>query len=257
MHWASWLLLMVLSTVRGVLMIIFTVVLFGGVLSTIVMLALGRGPVEVAVPNVVNVPCEQAQQTMEAAGLRLDVSREVFNPEVGEGNIITTRPAAGKLTRQGRKVFALVSMGSEEAVVPKVVGHNMHSAQQRLSEARLTVGTVVYKADSNPRDHVLQQTPVADSTVSRNHQVHLVLSGGPDFGRQQLAGGRTLVFRTARLVVPQGEPLQRIMIKVVSTERKFEKVFYSRVHRPSDEVVADFYAPENARLQVLVDSRQP
>jgi hypothetical protein len=31
-------------------------------------------------------------------------------------------------------------------------------------------------------------------------------------------------------------------------------VFYSRVHRPGDEVTADFYAPEGGRLQVILDN---
>ncbi len=252
--WPSWLLQMLLATVKGLLATILTVVLFVGVVSALVLVALGRGPAEVAVPNVVNMQRDQALQTMIDAGLRLDISREVYSVDVEDGYVILTRPAAGKVTRAGRKIYAVVSLGAQDVKVPKVVGHNSESAQQRIRDAKLSVGTVQYKADSNPRGHVLEQSPSADAVVSRSQQVNLVLSGGPEYGRHKFAGERTVVFRTARLVVPQGEALQRVVIKAVSTKPEFEKVFYGRVHRPGDEVTADFYAPQGARLQVLMDN---
>lgn len=245
---------MLLTTIRGLLGTLMTVVLFVGVVSVLLLVALGRGPGEVAVPNVVNMKQDEAQQVMADAGLRLDDSREIHSTEVPDGCIIETRPAAGKVTREGRKVFAVVSLGSEKATVPKVVGHTSTAAQQRIREAKLNVGVVVYRADSNPRDHVLEQSPADGTTVARNQSVNLVLSGGPEYGKRKLSGGRTLLFRTASLKVPQGEPLQRVVLKVTSSNPDFEKVFYSRVHRPGDEVTAEFYVPEGGRLQVTLDN---
>jgi hypothetical protein len=253
-RWPSWLALMLWSTIRGILATVLTVALFVGVLSALVLIALGRGPAEVAVPNVVNMQRDHALETMADAGLRLDLSREVYSTEVEDGHVISIRPAAGKVTRRGRNIYGIVSLGTQDVKVPKVVGHNSQSAQQRIRDAKLNVGTVQYRSDSNPRDHVLEQSPAAETLVSRSQQVNLILSGGPDYGRQEMAGGRIVVFRTAKLVVPQGEPLQRVVIKVVSTNPKFERVFYGRVHHPGDEVTADFYAPQGARLQVLMDN---
>ncbi len=254
-HPLLWLGLVLWASIKGIVAIIFTIAIFIGIVSLLVLAALGYGPEEVAVPNVVNMPLEKATQVMSEAGVELEVAREVHNAKTADGCVMETRPAAGKVTREGRTIYAVVSLGPKDAKVPKVVGHSSKAAQQRIREAKLRVGNVVYKADSNPRDHVIEQAPTAGTVVGRDNPVNLVLSGGPDYGRAQLSDKRTLFFRTIKVTVPQGQPLQRVVIKVAAGEAELEKTFYNRVHRPGDEITADFYAPQGATLQVVIDNR--
>jgi len=244
---------MVWTTIRGLAAMLFSVAIFVGVVSLVILVSLGRGPREVTVPNVVELPLEQAKQMMTENGLELVVVHEMHSTETAEGSIAETRPAAGKVTRQGRRVEAVVSLGPKNVKVPELVGHSFETAQQRITGANLQLGGIVRKADSTPRDYVLAQSPAAGKVVGRSHAVDLVLSGGPEYGRAKSDSGQTLVFRTVELIVPRGQPLQRVVVKVVPDDGDTEKTFYSRVHRPGDEVKADFYAPRGGRLQVSID----
>jgi len=224
-HPLPWLGLVLWASIKGTVAVIFTVAIFVGIISLLVLAALGYGPEEVAVPNVVNMPLDKAKQVMSEAGVELEVAREVHNTNTADGCVMETRPAAGKVTREGRRIYAVVSLGPKDAKVPKVVGHSSKAAQQRIREAKLQVGNVIHKADSNPRDHVIEQAPTAGTVVGRSHPVNLVLSGGPDYSRAQLSDKRMLFFRTMKVTVPRGQPLQRVVIKVVAGESDREKTF--------------------------------
>ncbi len=254
-HPLAWLGLVLWASIKGIVAIVFTIAIFVGLVSLLVLVALGYGPQEVAVPNVVNMPLDKAKQAMTEAGVVLEVARQVHTTKTADGCVMETRPAAGKVTREGRKIYAVVSLGPKDAKVPKVVGHSSQAAQQRIREAKLHVGSMIYRADSNPRDHVIEQAPSAGTVVARDCPVNLVLSGGPDYGRTRLSDKRTLLFRSVEVTVPQGQPLQRVVIKVTADEAEGEKTFYNRVHRPGDEVKADFYAPKGATLEVVIDKQ--
>ena len=254
LHPGVWLALAVWTTIKGVIAIIFTIALFVGLASLLVMVALGRTGHEALVPNVVGMPLEEAKEAMSEGKFRLEVIREVNSKKTAEGRVMETRPPAGKVVKEGRKIQAVVSLGARDVKVPKVVGHGRETAESRIREAKLTVGTVLYKANSNPRDHVLKQDPAAGTVVSRKHTVNLVLSGGPDYGSARL-GDETLVFRSVVITVPRGQPLQRVRIEVAGTSPDFKKGFYNRVHRPGDEVKADVYGPQGARLRIIIDKK--
>jgi len=252
LHPGLWLALVVWTTIKGVISIVFTIAIFVGVVSLLVMAGLGRMGHEVLVPNVVGMPLEEAKEAMSEGKFSLEVIREVNSNKTPEGCVMETRPPAGKVVKEGRRIQAVVSLGASDVKVPKIVGHSRETAESRIREAKLTVGTMLYKANSNPRNHVLEQDPAAGSVVSRKHPVNLVLSGGPDYGSTRI-GDETLVFRSVVVTVPRGQPLQRVEIEVAGKSPDFKKGFYNRVHRPGDEVKADVYGPRGARLYIIID----
>lgn len=240
-------------TVKGIIEIALTVSLFVLIASAVVLYALGRGPQTVAVPNVVGVSVAEAELAMSDAGLELIVKNEVYNTDVDEGSIVETRPAAGKVSKEGRKIEAIASLGTRTMTVPKVIGHDFKTARERVETAKLSLGDIVYRADASPKDHVLEQQPTAGKTVGRNHLVDLVLSGGVDYGKHELSNGRTLHFRSVEITVPTGQPLQRVKVQVAASRYDFRRVFYNRVRRPGEKVKVDVYGPQGATLKVYIE----
>lgn len=251
-HPVVWFLLALWTTIRGVLGIIISIGVFGGIVGLTVMAILDAGPEEVLVPNVVGMPLAEAQQAAATAGLELAVGQEVYDAKVPHGNITETRPAGGTTTKIGRRIEGVLSLGAREVKVPKVVGQSLSSAEKVVGDAGLRVGTVSRQANEAPAERVLKQTPAAGEVVGRDSRIDLLVSGGEDFGSVTLEDGRKLHFRTVVVRVPAGESLQRVIIRARSRDGEYHRTFYNRVRRPGDEVRADIYVATGQQLQVEV-----
>ncbi|MFN8487878.1 MAG: FG-GAP-like repeat-containing protein [Caldilineaceae bacterium] len=147
-----------------------------------VNLVVSLGPVQttVTVPNVVGLTQSAAQQAITGAGLTVGTITQSYNNSVPAGNVISQNPTAGALVAGNSAVNLVVSLGVTPVIVPNVVGLSQTAAQQALTGAGLTVGTVsqVYN-NSVPAGNVVSQTPAAGNGVAPNTAVSLVVSRGP------------------------------------------------------------------------------
>ena len=147
-----------------------------------VNLVISLGPVQttVTVPNVVGLTQSAAQQAITGAGLVVGTVTQSYNNSVPAGNVISQSPTAGASVAGNSAVNLMVSLGVTPVTVPNVVGLSQTAAQQALTTAGLTVGTVsqVYN-NSVPAGNVVSQTPTAGNGVAPNTAVSLVVSRGP------------------------------------------------------------------------------
>lgn len=242
------------ATVKGLGSILFVGLLIVALIAILMLVAFGPAAPLVTVPNVVRQPVKDAQAELEAKHLKLTVANYDYDPDVNEGSIISISPYEGKLVRAGREIRATVSRGTRNVKAPDLVGLTFDAASQKLTELDLQVGTAPRQSNAKPDGTVLRQAPAAGTVLARKVKINLAVSGGPDFAKVTTADGKTYLFRTLNVTVPQGKPLQMVSVTVEGED--VEQSVFERLCRPGEDVKVDFYGPEGARAQVKIDDER-
>lgn len=243
-----------LSTVRGLASLLIVIVLIITAVALAMLLAFGPAAPLVTVPEVIGQPVKDAQAQLDAKHLKLTVANYEYNPDVNEGSIISISPYGGKLVRAGREVRATISRGSRNVKAPSLIGLTLDEATQKLTNRDLQVGNAPRQSNDKPDGTILRQDPAAGTVLARKAKVNLAVSGGPDFARVEVTGGKTFLFRSLSVAVPQGKPLQMVSVSV--EEDGEDKSVYERLCRPGEDVKVDFYGPQGARVRVEIDDER-
>jgi len=131
-----------------------------------------------AVPRVVGSTTLVAQQALVVAHLDARVIRS-FDESAKAGVVLAGDPPAGSEVRRGSTVTLTVSQGPERYNVPQIVGRTQAEAQQRVGDARLTVGSVTGAfSETVPQGQVISTSPVAGTALRRSGSVTLLISRG-------------------------------------------------------------------------------
>ena len=157
-----------------------------------VRINVSKGTGRVAVPDLVGVRREIAEQRLERAGLEARVF-EVPAAEP-EGTVVAQNPVPGRQVARDDTVRINVSTGTPpdgdggggatggaqpaRVGVPDVVGSDQVTAQQRLQRAGFGV-TVAIVPSREPAGVVVAQNPAAGTQARRGSYVHVNVSEGP------------------------------------------------------------------------------
>lgn len=227
-----------MSAVRKTLLaiVVFIVVLVG-----VMFFYLSRRPPDVAIPDFVGMPLEEARVLAEEKGLRLVVQSEQYNEEYPEGVIYFMNPPAAKVVKTGRVVEVWVSRGSRFAITPDLTGLPLEQAKDAIAEAGLNVGAISEEySDKVPAGNVIKQLPAPGIRLERDRAVSLVYSLGPkpeEFSPPAdtvPSSGEPRSFDVS-FSVPEGPEQQNVQIVVRDDEG--ESIVYSAPHKPGDRVV--------------------
>jgi eukaryotic-like serine/threonine-protein kinase len=139
-----------------------------------VTLEVSRGPGDVRVPSVENLPQAQAVHDLNKQGLKANIDEE-HSDTVREGFAIRTVPREGTLVTRNTRVRLFVSSGPEKVTVPDVVGLDRDSAQKQLDDQGLAVTVQQQESDKTP-DEVLAQSPTAGTHVDKGTRVTITVS---------------------------------------------------------------------------------
>lgn len=153
----------------------------GGALAALIVgVTLFAGPLSRAtVPEVAGLSQEEAKDTLEDAGFRVDpVLRN--DPDTAAGRVISQEPAAGARIRSGSLVRIAVSLGPELVSIPDIVGARYAAAERRLRSEGFTVARVDAFHDSVARLHVITVEPDPGLLVERGSTVTVLVSKGPE-----------------------------------------------------------------------------
>ena len=101
-----------------------------------VVVSEGREPI--GVPDVRDLPQDQAEQRITDAGLVVGTVTRQRDPSVPEGSVIRTDPTAGNLFR-GQSVALTVSDGPPTVTVPDLTGEQLDAARGQLESRGVEV----------------------------------------------------------------------------------------------------------------------
>jgi eukaryotic-like serine/threonine-protein kinase len=130
-------------------------------------------------PGVEGMPQAQAQDKIEAAGLKFEVGDQAFSETVTKGAVIATDPKAGDRILDDGTVSATISLGPERHAVPILRGLTVDQAAEELDQANLAVGKITEAfSETVAEDLVIRSTPRAKTELPRDNEVALVVSKG-------------------------------------------------------------------------------
>jgi serine/threonine-protein kinase len=99
---------------------------------------------------------------------------------VPAGRVIGTRPAAGTVLSDNRRVTLLVSVGKPKVEVPQVAGRTLRDAEAALAAAHLEARRERVFDDNIPKGLAVGTDPAAGSSATWGSTVTLKVSKGPD-----------------------------------------------------------------------------
>ncbi len=132
----------------------------------------------VAAPSVIGLAEGDARVTARRAGLELVVLERRFS-RAPEGQVIEQSPAPGTEIRRSDPLKVVLSAGTEEFVLPDVVGQGLALAAGTLEAKGLFVD-VAYVVSDAPSDTVLSSIPAPGATVRTGDRVRLEVSSPRD-----------------------------------------------------------------------------
>jgi serine/threonine-protein kinase len=144
--------------------------------NTTVVLTVAVQPGQVAVPDVRGLSQADARQRLIDAGLQPGDVQEADDPEVEQGAVIGTDPAAGSQVAPGTTVAIIVSSGAVE--VPGVEGQQVNDAIAAIQAAGLRVEQIGQASDEPPGT-VIDQDPAPGDTVPAGSTVRIIVAQPP------------------------------------------------------------------------------
>ena len=164
------------------------------------------GCAKVAVPNVEGLTQAAATTAITGAKLKMGSITQQASNTVASGKVISQEPGSGSSVAEGSPVKLVISSGPQIATVPNVEGLTQAAASAAITEAKLTVGTVMQQASNTvATGNVISQDPANGSSVAEGSPVKLVISSGPQM-----------------VVVPSVEGLPQAAATTTITEAKLK-----------------------------------
>jgi len=207
-----------------------------------IVVSLGLSEEEAIVPDVQDIPIEEAKSKLEKEGLSYKIE-EKFDENIEIGNVISQSPKKDTKVSKGYKVILYVCANQEEeqAVVPKLTGVTEEEAKKLILEAGLTVGSIDKEANSAEKGLVFSQTPAAKTGVVKGSAVSFTVSEG-----QQAA---ELKRKTLTITIPD-DANETVHVKVVANG----KTIHDKDHKKTEGTVdIEVQASKDASVQAYID----
>jgi serine/threonine-protein kinase len=142
--------------------------------GTRVRVNVSKGPRPVAVPNVIDMPFESAESTLQGAGFA--VAREEVEDDAPAGVVVGQNPAAGSEQAKGSVITLQVSSGPATSQVPDVTSQTEADATAQLQASGFEVQVVEEIVDDPLNDgRVLSQDPEGGTEAEQGTTVVIVV----------------------------------------------------------------------------------
>lgn len=144
-----------------------------------VQVVISRGTEHMVLSNYKNDMADDVKADLKSLKIDYEIV-EIFDEEVEEGRVVKTDPKAKSKISESTMVTVYVSKGPEkkETVAPNLIGNTVENARILLHNRGLEVGEITYIDSDQPKDTVIQQSPVSGANIEDGEGVDLVLSRG-------------------------------------------------------------------------------
>jgi serine/threonine-protein kinase len=143
--------------------------------GTRVRINVSKGPKPVTVPNVVNLPYDQAAAELQRAGFA--VTRVDVGSNLPEGTVVDQDPSGGTSGSKGSTVTLSVSRGPSTAAVPDVTTQDVTVAQTTLEAAGFRTRIVLEDTDDPTLDGIVSAQDPAGGTQAEPNSIVTLFVG--------------------------------------------------------------------------------
>ncbi|MDV7087458.1 Stk1 family PASTA domain-containing Ser/Thr kinase [Rhodococcus sp. IEGM 248] len=153
-----------------------------------ITLEVSSGPEQVKVPRLAGLTQQEAQQELNAVGLRLDTAVARAPSDVSDvDKVIDQNPSSGASISLDSEVAVTLGTGPEQIRIPDVTGQKVEVAQANIEGAGFKVQ--IQNIDSGvPKGQVVSTDPVGGSTAAKGDTIQIRVSNGNNIEMPDLTG---------------------------------------------------------------------
>ncbi|RZL73285.1 MAG: Stk1 family PASTA domain-containing Ser/Thr kinase, partial [Rhodococcus sp. (in: high G+C Gram-positive bacteria)] len=153
-----------------------------------ITLEVSSGPEQVKVPRLAGLTQQEAQQELNAVGLRLDTGVGRAPSDVSDvDKVIDQNPSSGASISLDSEVAITLGTGPEQIRIPDVTGQKVEVAQANIEGAGFKVQ--IQNIDSGvPKGQVVSTDPVGGSTAAKGDTIQIRVSNGNNIEMPDLTG---------------------------------------------------------------------
>ncbi len=138
--------------------------------------------VSVTVPDVKEMPIEEARVLLEDMDLQTEVESGRYNPQLPRNVVVDQNPQPNMYVKPGRRIYLTINTGATpEVTVPSLEGISLTQAQNLLFAAGLKAEKSDIRPDPIPHqvsNIVTRQDPVPGAIVKEGDRVRIWYSTG-------------------------------------------------------------------------------
>jgi serine/threonine-protein kinase len=129
-------------------------------------------------PDLMDMTIEDAKEKAEEEGFKLKQGKDMYSSEYSEGRVCLQDPEPGTETAKNGTITVNLSKGSKEGMVPNVVGMQKEDVEKFLAQYGYVLGNVIEETSPEKAGKVLEQDPVAGSSLDKESKVDIIVSDG-------------------------------------------------------------------------------
>ena len=129
-------------------------------------------------PDLLDCTLEEATKRAEEQGFKIKQGKDVYSSEYAEGRVCLQDPEPGSEIPKESTITVNLSKGNKEGLVPSVLGMQKDDVEAFLQSYGYELGNVKTITSHEKAGTVLQQTPVAGSSLDKESSVDIVVSDG-------------------------------------------------------------------------------
>lgn len=146
-----------------------------------VILIISSGPEEFPIPNVTNIPLEDAKDLLTQNEFTVGETTLQDSQDVEEGLVISQSPRAGIEQPPGTPVDLVVSAGPKFLTMPDLAGVQRNTAEEELTRLGFTDVSIEEEFSNEMiEDFVIRTDPEADAIADRDQPVTVYVSKGAE-----------------------------------------------------------------------------
>ena len=131
-------------------------------------------------PQLANLTQAEAKSALAKQELGLKLGQGEYSETVPKDHVLRTDPGAGQKVRKKGNVTLVLSLGTANRTVPKLVGKSRDEALAALTQNGLKAGRITTEYnDQAPKGTVIGTKPGSGNTVKAGSAVALSVSDGP------------------------------------------------------------------------------
>ena len=129
-------------------------------------------------PDLLDMTLEEATKAAEEEGFRIKQGKDIYSSDYAEGRVCLQDPKPGSEMPKEGTITINLSKGSKEGLVPNVVGMQQEDVEAFLKEHGYVLGNIKIETSPEEEGMVLEQSPVAGTTLDKESKIDIVVSDG-------------------------------------------------------------------------------
>jgi serine/threonine-protein kinase len=212
-----------------------------------IRVVVAQGGQTVLAPAVIGLPLRNAEMMLRQSQLALGEVSESYSLKQDKGMVLSQDPKAEASVERDALINLVVSGGAPPAgvaLMPDFLRKNVEEAQAWAAGAGAKLEIKTDSTSLFPHGTVMTQTPAADSVLSPDAKVQLLVSG-------RKGAAPTVAAKTFKYELPQSGSESQVRIVVI--DKYGERELFNGVRKPGTKVEVPVQETGGARVKIYMN----